>query len=244
MSHHKNFSEVIFSIVIVSICTAILLFWLAGVQKMSLSNLILNVINNFYPLASRDIFARVMKINNINVNIYIYLLIMVSILTSFFFKVPIAKTKNKIGLIFCPYRVFLLTLIVFFLISGIQTFNQIKRFSSKIKLLSGKTLSEKYSLIFGDPLYRFAMFCQEHFPGEHRAKLVTDLDLNEDPGMTLYYRLCYYLYPINVRISTDQPVDCYIVFHKKDPLTAIPKDIKALYTFNQFGVLAIKEEGD
>lgn len=242
MGHHKNNSEVIISIVVVCICTAILLLWLATVQKIPLSTLIQNVCTNFYPAANMNIFM-VKKICNINAYIYIYFLSALSAVIAIFFKHLWAKTKEKKESPSHSHTVFLVALIVFFITVGIQTVDQIKGLSQEVKIFSGKTLSQKNSIIFDTPYY-FAMYCRALFPEGHRGKFITDLDITRDPAMTLHERLCYHLYPINIKVPTGQPIDCYIIFHKKDPTAALTEDFKKLYFFDQFNVLALKEEPD
>lgn len=150
-----------------------------------------------------------------------------------------AKTKKELPS--HPRPLLIVTIIVFFLTTGIQTVYQIKRFTTEIKTFSGKTLSEKNSSLFGLP-YKFAVFCREHFPGKYRGKLITDLNLMDPEGMTLHTRLYYHLYPINITVKTDGPIDCYVIFEKKSARDAVPKKVKAVYNFDPSNILAIKEE--
>lgn len=149
------------------------------------------------------------------------------------------KTKKELPS--HPHPLFLVAIIVFFLTTGIQTIYQIKLFTTEIKTFSGKTLREKESYLFGLP-YEFALFCRKYLPGKHRGKLVTDLDIMDPEGMTLHTRLYYHLYPINIAVNTDEPINCYVIFQKKSARDAVPKDAKTIYVFDQSNILAIREK--
>lgn len=216
MKNGKNAYVIIASIVIVCVCSGLLLSWLAETGY-------------FYSPGNYENYniIKAPEIYNINAYKYIYIIIVVSAV--------IALLLKK------PHAIFPVAIIVFFITTGIQTIYQIKYFSTEFKTFSGKTLSEKNSHIFGLP-YKFAVFCREHLSGEHRGELITDLDIMEPYGMTLHTRLYYHLYPINIAVKTDKPIDCYVIFEKKSAWDAIPKKNKAAYIFDQSNILAIKEE--
>lgn len=240
MAPYKNTLAVITNIIIVCICSASLLFWLTVYQKISLPVLIQNLSNNFF-LFSNENLTVVLKINYINVYVYIYFFLVAAIILAVFVKKIWGRVNNKTAFLSVHHTVFLIAIIVFLFTASLETINHIKFFSSEFKFFSRKTLSEKNTVIFGLP-YKFAMFCRELSPGKSRGNLITDLDIDKDPGLTLHRRLSYHLYPINIRIPTEQATDCYIAFQKKDFIKAIPKDFNKLYVFDQFNALAVKTE--
>lgn len=243
MQRHKSTSEIIYAIVIVSACTIMLLLWLANTEGVSLSALLSYISTKLYAFRNENIFI-VNRIRNINIFIYAYLIIAVSSLILFFLKKPektkVKKRKDKITPRPLPHPAFTVALIVFLLTSTLQLIYQIKYFSQERHAYSGKTLSERNTLIFGLP-YEFATFCRDRLPGPHRGKYISDLSADEALGLMLRYRVAYHIYPINITIPTDQPIDSYVVFQKRDPQTAIPKEFEIRYAFDQFNVLAIKK---
>ncbi|MDB4349595.1 hypothetical protein OAA99_01420 [Omnitrophica bacterium] len=244
MQDHKDIFVVIRVIVIVCIFSAALLIWLASAEKISLPALLSRISTKLYSFRNENIFV-VNGVRNRYVFVYAYFIIIASSIVAFFMKDFLGgshnkKKKDKALPVPLPHTAFIVGLIVFFLTAGLQLAYQINHFSGEIRTYSGKTESEKNSQIFGLP-YEFAKFCNTHLPGSHRGEYISSFSREEARGLMLRYRVGYHIYPINISISTDQPVDAYVVFQKEDPHSAIPDDFKTRYNFDRFSTLAVKK---
>jgi len=135
----------------------------------------------------------------------------------------------------------LLLLLYFFVGAAVQ-----------IAYLPGDLLNTRYDLsldqkkqdIFGYP-YQFAKKCTALVSTPHAAKLITDRETNESEFMIIQRILSYFLYPkIDLRVSPAyKPIEAYVIYEKKDPLTHVPPDYEIVYFDKKYqNILAIKKD--
>ena len=253
MKYNRNLLIIVQGIVIVSICVAISLFLWADSTNTSLATLISHICTRFYRFSIENISAVVgftaIRIKNRSIFIYVYLIIIVSSVAALFLRrLEQRIKKDKIVPKPQPHSTFIIALIVFFLILSVQLIFQINRLIQERETFFGKTVVEKNLIIFkkGRKLtpYKFAKFCQDRFPGSHKGKYISGLTTKSSLGLWMRYAIAYHIYPINITIPSDQPIDCYVVFKKSAPLAAVPNEFTKYYTFDRHSVLAIKEEAE
>ncbi|MBN1870703.1 MAG: hypothetical protein JW847_09025 [Candidatus Omnitrophica bacterium] len=114
------------------------------------------------------------------------------------------------------------------LLSGIQQIHRYDFFKNEQNIFGGETVEERNQILFGR-IYDFAQTCKKLLPGTHQGKLMTDLDLNNDPYMLLHRILSYHLYPeISLRLDNGAPNDTIVSFYKHDALMHIPENYRIL----------------
>lgn len=130
-----------------------------------------------------------------------------------------------------------ITVFVFMLM--FQTASQFRHFAGEFRALARETAAD-----YGrskDKAYLFAQFCHRNFPGKHKARFVTSLDMENDSAtMSFHRRLAYYLYPIDIRQVSDRPQDCYVISNMPDYANVL-KDIEKTFVLDESNILAIKK---
>lgn len=135
-----------------------------------------------------------------------------------------------------------LFMIGIFLFSGIQQYSRYDYFRTEKHKFSGKSLDEKYSIIF-ESMYKFVHMNQQLLENNHQGQLISDFDFSKDPAMSAQRLLAYHFYPkVSLRLDNKAPNDIVILFYKKNPLAHIPKDYKIFSSSeDQNYILAIKK---
>ena len=182
------------------------------------------------------------KTMNINVNIFIYLILFLSILYVKAFELLIFRKERKQNV--RPYLSMVLAtcFCIFFLVNILQMGPLVKFFKKDIRLFSGKPLHEKHMKITHGFTSVYARMSKEVLPGFHSAAFVSDIDIHKSPGMLIHRMLAYYLYPIDMRQMRKEPIDCMVLFHKKNAEEYIPDDFEILRVLDNKNIIAIKKE--
>ena len=94
------------------------------------------------------------------------------------------------------------------------------------------------------PIYDYAVLCRQYFKdGHQRGRLMTDIDLSTEEGMTLHRRLAYYLYPIMIRSYQDAENPDYLIYlHKKDAVNAVPHGYVINFKINDNNLMATRKD--
>jgi len=203
--------------------------------KMPLHRVLSVLASKLYLPISANLFP-VPAINGQNVMVSFYFAIALSSLMTFLYlwlrNAPAPFGQNP-AVVIC---------IIFFLIfSVIQLPSQTGDLKKHMKNFSGKTLREKQELLFGLP-YKFAAFCNEKYPGAHKARMMTDLDLKKASPMIYHRRLAFFLYPIDIRGVTDLAEDCIVVTFKIFTARTLRKKPKAIYSYDKFNHLIVLKD--
>jgi len=178
---------------------------------------------------------RLGTVAGINVYAYLYLSLLLSfLLLTYCQKKRFIKTNSKTILFNISMTLFVVTLIF-------QTIGQAKVFSKEFKTFHNKSLTERNAAFLGND-YLFLKLCRDRFQGYHRAELVTDMDMTRDPGMYLHRMISYHLYPIDLRVRKDVPIDAIIAFHKKNARESVPQNFRVLVFGDQENLLAVRED--
>lgn len=220
------------------------IIWSVEAEHASFSWLIKNLTLNLFPFRNENIFI-VGGIRGRSLFLYAYAIAILSaviiLFSKDFFKEPVQGRKRDKAVIVPSVSVFFASgVAVFCLISGLQLAYQINYFKSEMGAYSGKTEDEKNALKF-DATFKFARFCKDKLPGKHSAAYISDYSVDEPTGLMLRYRVAYFIYPINIRIPADDPVDAYVVFQKKDPELTVPAEYSKRFLFSPADLIAIKE---
>jgi hypothetical protein len=94
---------------------------------------------------------------------------------------------------------------------------------------------------YGDSA-RFAEQIRGALPGEHNARLVTDLDFSRDPeDMFEHRKLAYFLYPIDIRGVRLGERDVIMVFHKKNPQQYVPASYEIVVRQGDDSLVAVRK---
>jgi len=169
------------------------------------------------------------------------LIILVFAYTTFFIRKTNFRFKNIIH--WSKNYILRLFFIVFLVVTIIQINQHFKYFLDIYKAYSNKTYAQKEMFIYGDSFY-IAKVCQKILKNKRlTGKLITDVDLKKNYGMTFHRNISYLLYPtINFRAHNqkDQP-DCILYFQKNDAEKYIPPGYKIKYKFNNKTILAIRK---
>ena len=164
------------------------------------------------------------------INTWIYLMLLLSVAFALgvnYFRGKSEKTSTIISFVLGIY---------FFHWVLFQTIGQFSFFTKESNAVSLQEINPIQKQIS-----QFAQFCQQLIPGEHRARLITGLDLSKDPGMIMRNALAYYLYPIDIRkIRKKDPVDYLIIFAKKDARKNVPENYIILGEYDSSNILAVK----
>ena len=244
MTSSKDQSHLLYCTITVSVCATLSFLWLMHTLEVSSDVLIQNIVQSFHRPRKESFFG-VGRIGEWAVYIYLYGIILTSILIMFFYRwLQGFQKRDCTDSPSYPRTAFLISLIVFFISTGLQTFTHAKHFFSEIEQFSGQSLSKKKYDLFKWP-YAISLHCRAHFPGKHRSTFITDLDVARDPAMTFHRRLAYHLYPIDIRnIRTDQPVDCYTIVCRENAESAIPEGVQNVFPYDQFSIFAIIGEAE
>ncbi|MCD4781800.1 MAG: hypothetical protein K8S27_14825 [Candidatus Omnitrophica bacterium] len=91
--------------------------------------------------------------------------------------------------------------------------------------------------------FPFAELAKEYYiPGHQNGRLITDIDINKNPGSTIYRRLAYCLYPIIIRYNQTPPDPDYLIyFVVKDAASHVPEDYKIQLDLGH-SVIAVRKE--
>jgi len=139
--------------------------------------------------------------------------------------------------------IFISILTVFAIFTLLQSFNRTLLFIDEIKTYGGKNITERKAMLFGFP-YVFSSFCQSTFPGNHKARFISDLDTTRGPGLAIKERLIYFMYPLDINDISDSPEECAIIYCNKPP--DIPAEVSqkfpVLKGVAKYYAIAIPEE--
>jgi len=173
------------------------------------------------------------------------LLFIIFIILAFFLIIlkPFIKNQKTLNLILTSLRrLGLMGFILFVVVVALQTKTHFVAFEHTRNRFPFQSTHEKSSFYQGVP-YHFANYCKRIYPGRHRGKFVTDLDINEPYNMRVHRIISYFLYPaIDVRMSQNKSMDCIVVYEKDEPEQAIPDDFEVLGYFSDRSLLAVRKE--
>lgn len=113
-------------------------------------------------------------------------------------------------------------------------------FCSWNMFMNNRSLDKKYELLYPEE-YPFAMACRNFIPGIHKAKFVTDLNIEQETSMGSHRLLAYFLLPIDIRDVFPGDPDCVVVFKKKNPQEAVPVGFRIVMFYNNDSLLAVKD---
>ncbi len=143
------------------------------------------------------------------------------------------KTNTSLSILFrCAMIVYALTL-------GAQTLSLFRHALTEFRVYTGKSTEEKYAKIISGKAYTFARYCRSVLPGPHRANFMTDMDLNNDPGMITHRMLAYHLYPIDIRGIREEAADSLIIFKKKNAVADVPDDFEIIGLWGEDSLIAV-----
>jgi len=202
---------------------------------MSIQDLITFIIEGLY-VADKNMFSTWL-INGIVINLYFYFIctfiIICFLLLNLYYSIrnktkPISLVQfNQIlGItLFCIFMAFQM--------AGqgrtwLQVFNNIKHFNIEevIQFNVPKT-------------YGYALHVKNQLHGKHTCKPITNKEIYNKHFRT-FINLAYYLYPINIRIDVQEPIDCLTIFVKDNPLESVPDGFKPLKSYDDLSLLAIR----
>lgn len=126
----------------------------------------------------------------------------------------------------------------------IQTIGQWPYIVSQFKRLTGRAEEQRVSDKNILNINRFIRFCQEHIKGRHAAQLITDINIEQQPGDYYYRYIAVSLYPIDVRGIRGEPQDVLVIFDKSDPYNSVPNDYQVLAVYDQRSLLAVRRGDD
>ncbi len=170
----------------------------------------------------------------LNFNIYIYFVLFFSTAIAFIFQKTIVRNLEFTfqQFIFCIISV------LFTLVSMNQLFNFQYYFKFEQQLFGNKSLREKNSNLYEGIVYRYSIFCHNFINGAQNAQLITDLDLNREPGMLDHRMLAYYLYPIDIRNVRRKAPDYLLFFMKRNASDHVPDNFKIIAVINKDNLIA------
>ncbi len=93
----------------------------------------------------------------------------------------------------------------------------------------------------------FSQGCHQFFKNERlKGKLITDLDITDDPGMIMRNEFAYLVYPtINIRSYDQQEEpDCLVYFYKFNAERFIPDGYEVQYKFDEENMIVMKKKSD
>lgn len=227
----------------------LLFFWAAFAGGVPFSKFLPSITARLYPFRNENMFMPI-ALRGLNLSVYAYILIVVSAVISYFLRSPHGDkpSKGKKRIISAqeegrpvPFSriAFVSGIVVFLVAAALQLIYQANYLSREVKTYSGKTESERNALFFGHT-YDFTEFCRQRLPGLHRAEYITDLDPKSGKGLMVKYWISYHILPINVSISTDEPIDAYVVFQKEDPAGSVPEAFGRHHIYASKELLAVR----
>ena len=211
---------------------SILFIYLAYKHHINYSDLFAELLLLFYLPHHNNCYSGIIFHTPLYLIIYIGLLlflILIQLCSSC--KILKGSTKNMIitGLFF-----------YFFIIISFQTTNQFFYFAKDIKNNQNKNLPNRLAKP-ERTIYFFAESVKHTLPQKSSAELITDMDINKEPGMYYHRLLSYYLYPVDIRRIRKQPLDYLILFEKNDAPQHVLRNYKTLVQLSPTSLIAQKE---
>ena len=178
-------------------------------------------------------------IANINFYRYLYYALFLNFILLYFIKKIFKSDVFKIKQSLMPPTLSLLFTVYIFVIF-IQTLSLSLHAHREYVQFSGKSTDQKYGEILKS-IYILPQRTKKLFPGYHKAELITDLNLTEDPGQLYYRQMAYFLYPIDIRgIHKHADPDLALIFFKQNAIAHVPDGYKPRYIFDNKNLIAIK----
>lgn len=227
---------IIFSLVVATI---------AGVALLAVSlhipalHLLRSIYDNYYfPFTNS---ATVRNIGGIHLHLLLYLFM---IMATFAVFILLTKRPRQSPSPSVPFSSALTTagLYLLALVSILQFSNHLKIFRNEFLLFSPRTVEERQRFIHQE-VFDFARFCTARLPGRHRALIISDLNMEIEPALTIHEKLRYFLFPaIDIGlVYAGQDVDCLIFYKKKNAAIRVPEDYEILGQYNSSSLIAVKK---
>ncbi len=171
--------------------------------------------------------------------IFFGFILCINVLCIFIFKQKYSYEKPLIK----SSSVSLVMLAAILIITLAQTVQHAKYFLNNYSRFNSLNVAEKKQYFMGF-VYDYALSCRQYFKeGHQHGKLITDMDLSTNMGMTQQRRLAYYLYPIMIRSVGDiENPDYLIYFQKKNAATLVPKEYVVQLRINDDNLMAIRKD--
>lgn len=132
---------------------------------------------------------------------------------------------------------FVLCILLFF-VSMVQLNNFYYYYDFEKRMYGGKSIEEKKAQIYYGLPYNYSVFCHQYIPGYKNAQLITDLDINQDPGMFIHRLLAYYLYPIDIRKIRQNEPDYLLFFMKENAKDFVPDNFQIIAELSKKSLIA------
>jgi len=171
---------------------------------------------------------------SISFNLYIYCIFLFSIFISILIYKFVAKNL-KIS----PQQVmFYVSCILFVIVTLNQLFNFHFYYKFERNLFSGKSLQEKNLRLNYGLAYTYSSFCHHYIKGYQNAQLITDVNINKDPGMLDHRMIAYYLYPIDIRNVRKKQPDYILFYMKNEAREHVPDEFEIIAEINDENLIA------
>ncbi|MBF0478863.1 MAG: hypothetical protein HQL26_05215 [Candidatus Omnitrophica bacterium] len=109
--------------------------------------------------------------------------------------------------------------------------------------LARKETPEKLKYMIGFP-YKFAVNCRSKYINGHtNGRLLTDWDIQSNPGMTYQREIAYYIYPIKIRgNNTNIKPDYLVFFDKTNAESLVPANYVIKVKMDEQNLLAVRKD--
>lgn len=188
---------------------------------------------NFHPNLIHPPFAY-----SVNFNLYIYFIFLLSIALSFLLYKYTIKNFN----INPQQFMFYVGCILFVIVTINQLYNFHYYYKFEKQLFSGKSLAEKNLNLSYGTAYRYSSFCHHYIRGHQNARLITDVDINKEPGMLDHRMMAYYLYPIDIRDVRKKEPDYLLFYRKKNASDHVPDNFQIIVEVNNEYLIAKRKQ--
>jgi len=200
----------------------------------------------FLQLLYEGLKFEILRQESLAVNPYRFCYILIA-MSSFFVVMPhmilsflhTGKVKFDNSIRRRPFYMGLYALII---VTAVQLNLEINDFRRSVAPYKNTPMVVKKASLFSTP-FIFAQECKRRLPGPRTAMLLTDFDIEKPVGMSFHRYLCYFLYPIDLRISPQyKEADTIITFNKQDAMQSIPKNFRVIYKFSDSELLAVRDK--
>jgi len=176
----------------------------------------------------------------ININHFFYIIIILCA----WFSVLLSRMLSKDSNVKNFKKIFAVAALACFVVSlSSQTSALFNLWLRRRAIYDGLTLEQrlhKLHTIF----YEYAQECKRVLPGYHKATLITDMNMDEDPGMYYNRVLSYLLFPIDIINFRQGPQECLVIFDKENPRAFVPPHYRIIFYYGDKCLLAVKVKGD
>ena len=128
-------------------------------------------------------------------------------------------------------------LIAFFVYLYFQTAGQALYFSFHLQHKPEDRLAQ-----FFGKYYSFPQFAKKHLPGKHHCEVRGDWVKKTDAdslGHFILYR--YFLYPIDISLNKEAPVDCLLFMYEEGKPPPVPDDFQVIAHYDEQSLIARKK---